>query len=82
MLRIRMQRVGKKNRPFFRILVIDAKKHFSRNAEVIGYISPLEHKVHVNEEKMNMFLTNGAKLTRSLFNRLKAHVKISRSSVA
>lgn len=63
-LRIRLRRMGTKKRPFYRILVAEAKS--SRDGECIdfiGYYNPLKEPpvVKVDEEKALQWLRKGAK---------------------
>jgi small subunit ribosomal protein S16 len=65
MVRIRMQRLGRKNLPFYRINVVEKKTR--RNGPVIealGYFDPLANdpakQIHINEERVKHWLSKGA----------------------
>jgi small subunit ribosomal protein S16 len=65
MVRIRMQRLGRKNLPFYRINAVEKKTR--RNGPVIealGYFDPLANdpakQVHINEERIKFWLSKGA----------------------
>jgi small subunit ribosomal protein S16 len=68
MVRLRMQRLGRKNRPFYRIGA--AEKRTRRNGpliELLGYYDPLEkdptRQVRLNEERVKYWLSKGAQPT-------------------
>lgn len=73
MVKIRLRRMGKKKKPFYRIVVADARApRDGRFIEEIGYYDPLKEpaEVKINEDKALYWLKNGAQLTattRSLF---------------
>ena len=65
MLRIRMQRFGRKNRPFYRIAAIDQRTR--RNGSVVeqlGLYDPLAgdpaKQIVLNEERVKYWLSKGA----------------------
>ncbi|MCX7910963.1 MAG: 30S ribosomal protein S16 [Endomicrobia bacterium] len=60
-LRIRLQRVGKKNRPMFRICVIERTKAPKGSPiEIIGIYDPIKKKIQIDLEKYQKWLKNGA----------------------
>ena len=73
MVRIRLRRVGAKNRPAYRVVVADSRA--ARDGafiETIGHYDPLTEpaSIHINEEKALEWLKRGAQPTdtvRSLF---------------
>ena len=69
MLKIRLRRIGKKNAPFYRIVVADCKAPMngSRVAE-IGTYDPLKEpaEIKVNEEEAKKWLSNGAQPTTTV----------------
>ena len=66
MVRIRLQRLGRTHRPFYRINAIDQRTR--RNGQVIenlGWFNPMEHdeakQVHLKEDRIKDWLSRGAK---------------------
>ncbi len=74
MLTIRLTRKGKKNQPFFRIVVIDKKRSSKggRAVEVLGYINPLTKKHSFEKERMLHWIKMGAQPTPRIHNLLVA----------
>ena len=74
MLKIRLKRAGGKNRPFYRVVVMDSRKaRDSRALEEIGYYNPLEDPMvfNVNREKVAFWTERGAQITDSVKGLLK-----------
>jgi small subunit ribosomal protein S16 len=75
MVKIRLRRVGRKNAPFYRILVADSQSpRDGKFIEIIGQYAPRqsEGSLQVNEERANYWLGVGAQPTdtvRSLLRR-------------
>jgi small subunit ribosomal protein S16 len=73
-LMIRLSRAGGKNRPFYRVVVIDSRKQRDgRSVEEIGYYNPLEDPVVVNvdRDKVAYWTERGAQLSDSVRTLLK-----------
>jgi small subunit ribosomal protein S16 len=72
MLTIRLTRKGKKNQPFFRIVVVDKRKSSKggRSIEDLGYKNPLTKKVSINKERVLYWIKNGAQLSNTIYNLL------------
>lgn len=75
-VRLRMMRMGRKNRPFYRIGAFDA--HEERNGRVIerlGTYDPMESnnekQVTLKKERVEYWLSVGAKPTESVASVLK-----------
>ena len=72
MLKIRSQRIGRKNSPFFRIVIIDRKTSLTGSTiDVIGYHNPQKKIFYFNFKKFLKWNKNGAKLNpliASLYN--------------
>ena len=63
---IRLTRMGRKKRPFYRIVVTDSRKRRDGGwIESIGYYNPLTEPVTVkfDEERLNYWLSVGAKMS-------------------
>lgn len=73
MLTIRMKRVGKKNCPFYHIIVSEKLKSIKgKYLEKIGYFDPIKKKnFKINIEKINYWIIKGAKIS----NRVKCIMK-------
>ena len=61
---IRLKRIGRKNRPFYRLIIADS--HMPRDGrfiETIGHYNPLENpsEISVSQEKALYWLGQGAK---------------------
>ena len=74
MLTIRLTRKGKKNQPFFRIVVIDKKRSAKggRAVEELGYVNPLTKKNSIEKERALYWLGVGAKASPRVHNLLVA----------
>lgn len=64
-VRIRMKKMGRKHRPFFRICVMDQRKpRDGRAIEELGYYDPMVHdksqRVALNMERVQHWLSVGA----------------------
>jgi small subunit ribosomal protein S16 len=72
MLTIRLTRKGKKNQPFFRVVVIDKKRSSTggRAVEDLGYKNPLTKKVSLKKERILYWIKNGAKPSATIHNLL------------
>ncbi|MCS7228230.1 MAG: 30S ribosomal protein S16 [Endomicrobia bacterium] len=61
-LRIRLQRVGKKNQPIFRVVVINKKESTKgKPVDIIGIYNPVKHTGTINFEKYEKWIKLGAK---------------------
>lgn len=72
MLTIRLTRKGKKNQPFFRIVVVDKKNSSKggRAVEDLGYKNPLTKKISINKERVLYWIKNGAQPSATIHNLL------------
>ena len=94
MLVIRLTRKGKKNQPFFRVVVIDKRRSSKggRAVEILGYLDPLTKRKRLEKERILYWLKCGAKPSAAMNNLLirekiiegkKIHVsKIKKSKLA
>jgi len=74
MVKIRLQRVGKKKKPSYRVVVVDSRApRDGAFIEIIGHYDPLTDPatVVINEEKALKWLGNGAQPTRTVAGLLK-----------
>lgn len=72
MVRLRLKRLGRKNRPFYRIAAFDARAQRDGRAldEELGIYDPLEpdnsRKVTLNRERIIAWLDKGAQPTSAV----------------
>jgi len=74
MLRIRLMRMGKKKKPFYRVVVAPSQNPRSgRFVEVVGHYNPIPDpaQVHFNEERVLYWLRVGAQPTETVQHLLK-----------
>ncbi len=76
MITIRLARGGAKKRPFYHIVVTDSRKRRdSGSIETLGYFNPVargqEVRLHVEEDRINHWLTVGAKPSERVVTLLK-----------
>lgn len=79
MLTIRLTRKGKKNQPFFRVVVIDKKRSSKggRAVEEVGYINPLTKKRSLEKDRILHWIKMGAQPSSSIHNILVSEKIIS-----
>lgn len=94
MLVIRLTRKGKKNQPFYRVVVTDKRNSSKggRSVEELGYVNPLTKKKSLEIERIKYWLSKGAQPSATVNNLLiqekviegkKVHVsKISKKKQA
>ncbi|MBU3896123.1 30S ribosomal protein S16 [Patescibacteria group bacterium] len=84
MLVIRFTRIGKKNQPTFRIVVVDKRRSASAGkcTEILGSKSPLTKKVVLNAERIKYWISKGAQPSDSVKNLLIKEKVIEGTKVA
>jgi len=72
MLTIRLFRTGKKNQPFFKIVVIDKRKapKSGRFVEEVGYYNPLTKEKNVKGDRVKYWISVGAVPSDTMHNLL------------
>ena len=73
-VRIRLFRMGRKKRPFYRIVVMDSRvKRDGRYLDKVGYYSPITKPatVQIDREKVLEWLKKGAEPSKTVFNLLQ-----------
>ena len=72
MLVIRLFRIGKKNQPFFKIIVTDKKNPVrgGRFVEELGFYNPLKKEKKLKTERIKYWLSVGAKPSATVQNLL------------
>ncbi len=75
MVKIRLQRTGKRNRPSYRIVVTDSRNpRDGKVLDIVGYYDPLKDgNFKVDMEKLEAWLSRGAQMTP----RVKSIVKLT-----
>src|SRR6185295_17116384 len=70
MLTIRLTRKGKKNQPFFRVVVIDKRRSSKggRAVEDLGYVDPLTKRKSINNERAKYWVEKGAQPSETVHN--------------
>ncbi|MDL1972313.1 MAG: 30S ribosomal protein S16 [Deltaproteobacteria bacterium] len=67
MLKIRLLRMGKKKRPFYRVVVADARSpRDGKYLDIVGTYNPLVDpaEVKIDKEKLDKWVSKGAKPTK------------------
>ncbi|MDD4989995.1 MAG: 30S ribosomal protein S16 [Candidatus Pacebacteria bacterium] len=72
MLTIRYLRGGKKNQPFYRVVVTDKKNppRAGRFLEIVGFVNPFTKEKQLKADRIKYWLSVGAKPSATLFNLL------------
>lgn len=68
-VKIKLTRLGRTSRPFYRIIAADQKtKRSGKVLENLGYYDPLTKPVtlKVNKDAVDKWITNGAQMTESV----------------
>jgi small subunit ribosomal protein S16 len=84
MLSIRMRRTGSKKRPFFRVVVSEARsKKEGEFIEVLGFYNPRTKPavVEINKDRIAHWIKNGARPTDSVRTLLARHLTKDRAVV-
>lgn len=69
MLVIRLQRRGKKNQPFFWIVVAEKTAPIrGKFIERLGFLNPLKKQKEINKERVKYWLSKGVKPSDSVYN--------------
>ncbi|MDD2731611.1 MAG: 30S ribosomal protein S16 [Candidatus Pacebacteria bacterium] len=72
MLVIRLLRTGKRNQPFFKIVVTDKRKppRGGRFKEDVGFLNPLTKEKKLKAERIKYWISVGAKPSNTIYNLL------------
>jgi small subunit ribosomal protein S16 len=81
MVKIRLSRAGAKKRPFYHIVVADSRfKRDGRRVERVGFFNPIAAgavpEFSVDKERLQYWLSNGAKPTERVAYLIKRHVSL------
>lgn len=69
MLKIRLRRMGKRNRPFFRVVVSDGRSTPTGAAvEEVGYYDPVQQpaQVKIDKERVQYWVDRGAQVSETV----------------
>jgi len=77
MLKIRLQRIGRKNDPAFRVVLTDSKNSTKsgRFLEIVGTYNPKAGETKFEKERIIYWMSKGAKLSDTMHNFL-VHEKV------
>jgi len=83
MLTIRLTRKGKKNQPFFRVVLVDKRRSSkSGNAlEDLGFKDPLTKKISLKKDRILHWISKGAKPSPSMHNLLVSQKVINEKKI-
>lgn len=72
MITIRLSRVGRKNDPSFRVIVVDSKKKPKTGSylEMVGSYDPRADRVELKNERILHWMQNGATVSETVHNLL------------
>lgn len=72
---IRFSRIGKKNRPYWRIVAVDSqKKRDGACLENLGTYDPVTHKIiQFQKDRLQEWVTKGATCSPAVIKVIKAH---------
>jgi len=75
MLMMRLQRVGRKNDPAYRVVVVDKRTgpKSNKNIDLIGNYYPKTGEINLNAEKVTKWLANGVQPSDTVYNMLVTH---------
>ncbi|MDD5721171.1 MAG: 30S ribosomal protein S16 [Candidatus Pacebacteria bacterium] len=70
MLKIRLQRIGRKNDPAFRVVLTDSKNSTKsgRFLEIVGTYNPKAGETKFEAERIKYWMSKGAKLSDTMHN--------------
>jgi small subunit ribosomal protein S16 len=75
-VRIRLKRIGRRNRPYYRVAVFDSKtRRDGRTLEIVGHYDPImkddKGRVVLDRERIDFWMKQGAKPTAQVAKLLK-----------
>lgn len=75
MVRIRLTRLGRRRRPFYRVVAIDSKKPRSGSGlSNLGYYDPIQDLVKLDVKGMEFYISKGAQMNDSVKHIYKRYV--------
>lgn len=71
MLKIRLSRIGKTNKPMYRIIISEnARDPYGRALEILGSYNPYTKEINAEKERIEHWISVGAQLSPTLNNLL------------
>ncbi len=80
MVKIRLRRMGTKNRPFYRVVVSDSRKTPRASAlEEVGYYNPRSEpaEIKIDQERVEHWVGQGAQVSQSVLKLLRRQARTS-----
>lgn len=83
MVKIRLSRLGKKNRPYWRIIAVDSrKKRDGAFLDDCGTYDPIKHEViQIHTEKIQDWVSKGAQCSPAVVKLLKKEPSVQKAEV-
>lgn len=82
MLKIRFQRIGKKNQPHYRIVVMEHwRKPKGKHIEILGSYDPRSKKTNLKKDRIQHWISVGAKTSPTVHNLLISNKIITGSKI-
>ncbi len=76
MLKIRLKKLGRKKKPFYRIILIDSrKKRDSRAITELGFYNPMNKNFQLDIENIRKKQNEGAILTKTVKNLVQKSIR-------
>lgn len=81
-VKIRLSRIGKTNRPYWRIVVLDSKKkRDGAYLENVGTYDPIKHEmIQLNEDRIQNWVSKGAQCSPTVTKIIKMHKKAQKAA--
>ena len=72
-VKIRLSRIGKKNRPYWRLVAVDSrKKRDGESLENLGTYDPIKHEIlQLHRDRVEKWIANGAVCSDTVVKLLK-----------
>jgi len=78
MVRIRLKRIGQRNSPSYRIVVIDSQRsRDGKYLESLGHYNPRNKSLVLNQERASYWLAKGAQPSDTAGRLLRRHAKLT-----
>ena len=78
-VKIRLSRMGKTNRPYWRLVAMDSRKKRDGAAlDNLGTYDPIKHTIiQLHEDRINEWVSKGAQCSPTVIKLIKMHKKAS-----
>ena len=71
MLKIKLSRIGKKNKPMYRLIISEqAKDPYGNSLEILGSYNPHSKELQVKQDRIKYWISQGAQMTPTINNLL------------